>query len=81
MTGGNLADLARNQNLALTDISRIADQIASALDHIHAHGLVHRDIKLENIDVQLKDENLKTVDVKNFKIKNVKVNGKPFSLK
>ncbi len=39
------------------------------------------DIKLENIDVKLKDENLKSVDVKNLSIRNVKVNGKPFTLK
>jgi polygalacturonase len=38
------------------------------------------DIKLEKIDVRLKNENLKTVEVKNLRIKQVKVNGKPFSL-
>lgn len=38
------------------------------------------DIKLENIDVQLKDENLKAVDVRDLKLKNVKVNGKPYTL-
>ncbi len=39
------------------------------------------DIKVENVDVQVKDEKLKTVDVKNLTMKNVKVNGKPFRLK
>lgn len=39
------------------------------------------DIKLENIDVQLKNEKLNSVDVKNLRMKNVKVNGKPFTLK
>lgn len=39
------------------------------------------DIKLENIDVQLKTETLKAVGVKDLKLKNVKVNGKPFTLK
>lgn len=39
------------------------------------------DIKLENIDVRLKDENLKVVDVRNLKLGNVTVNGRPFSLK
>ncbi len=38
------------------------------------------DIKLKNVDVEIKNENLKTVDVKNLKMKNVKVNSKPFSL-
>lgn len=38
------------------------------------------DIKLENIDVQLKDESIKIVDVKNLQIKNVKVNGRAFTI-
>jgi polygalacturonase len=37
-------------------------------------------IKLENIDVQLKNEGLKAVNVKDLRLKNVKVNGKPFTL-
>jgi len=37
-------------------------------------------IKLENIDVQLKTETLKAVGVKDLRLKNVKVNGKPFTL-
>ena len=39
------------------------------------------DIRLENIDVKLKDENLKAVDVRDLKLKKVKVNGKPFTLR
>jgi alpha-L-rhamnosidase len=39
------------------------------------------DVRLDNIDVQLKNEELKAVDVKNLSVRNVTVNGKPFSLK
>jgi Glycosyl hydrolases family 28 len=39
------------------------------------------DIRLENIEVHLKDEGLKTVEVKDLRIKNVKVNGRPFMLR
>lgn len=38
------------------------------------------DIKLENIDVQLKNEGLKAVNVKDLRLKNVKVNGKAFEM-
>lgn len=39
------------------------------------------DVKLENVDVRLKNEELKAVDVKNLRLRKVTVNGKPFSLK
>jgi polygalacturonase len=39
------------------------------------------DIKIKNLDVQIKNDNLKTVDVKNLTMKNVKVNGKPYLIK
>lgn len=37
------------------------------------------DIRLEEIDVRLKDEKLNAVDVKNLRVGKVTVNGKPFS--
>ena len=41
--------LRREKQLPLEDACRIALQVLSALEHAHAHGVVHRDVKPENI--------------------------------
>ena len=48
--GESLRDrLQRDGKLSLEDILRITDQVASALSHAHERGVVHRDVKPENI--------------------------------
>ena len=41
--------LARERQLPIPDVLRIATEVASALDYAHRRGTVHRDIKPENI--------------------------------
>ena len=50
VTGESLrARLDREHQLPLEDTLRLAREIASALGHAHAQGLVHRDVKPENV--------------------------------
>jgi hypothetical protein len=52
MAGGDLRgllDAADEGRLPLDRATRIADQVCQALEHIHAHGFVHRDLKPGNV--------------------------------
>jgi hypothetical protein len=50
--GGSLDDLlqrAENHRLPIEQTLRVAGQVCRALEHVHAHGVVHRDVKPANI--------------------------------
>src|SRR5688572_12890662 len=48
--GESLRDrLNRERQLPVEDALRIAREVADALDYAHRHGVIHRDVKPENI--------------------------------
>ncbi|XP_053700177.1 hormonally up-regulated neu tumor-associated kinase homolog B isoform X2 [Synchiropus splendidus] len=61
-SGGDLMDrICEKKKLEEKEVRRYSRQILSAVDHLHKHGIVHRDLKIENF---LLDEqnNIKIVD-------------------
>ncbi len=53
VAGESLADrLDREKQLPLEDALEIAREVADALSYAHSHGVIHRDIKPDNILLQ-----------------------------
>ncbi len=49
LKAGTLTDRIRQGPLPFSEASRLLHQIAGALDHAHAHGVLHRDVKPSNV--------------------------------
>ena len=49
--GRTLADLERERALSDRDVARIGAALCEALEHAHARGVIHRDVKPQNVMV------------------------------
>ena len=55
LPGGTLGSRLKHEALAAGEAVRILRDVAEALDHAHAHGVVHRDVKGTNILLDASD--------------------------
>merc|ERR550532_3804609 len=64
MEGGNLCDrLAERRSFDEDEAANIVHQVLLAVAYLHAHNIVHRDLKLENLLLERNDTTvLKLVD-------------------
>src|SRR5689334_13180903 len=61
LEGRSLAQILRAERLSLARIKSLVTQVASALTYAHGRGIVHRDIKPDNIMV-VGDDQVKVTD-------------------
>lgn len=59
---------AQGRALTTAEVVEVASQVLSALSHIHAYGIVHRDIKPDNILIREEDSGAVRVKVLDFGI-------------
>lgn len=62
MAGGDLQKAAREKTLSLRSALKYIEQVCAGLRHAHRHGIIHRDIKPQNLLLTRDRETLKIAD-------------------
>jgi serine/threonine protein kinase len=76
LSGGNLQALLRKERIQLQQALNYIEQICAGLGHAHSVGIIHRDIKPQNL---LLSEDLQTVKIADFGVARVNVSDAPIT--
>ncbi len=76
LSGGDLARACRQKSLSLTQALDYLEQICAGLAHAHKFGIIHRDIKPQNL---LLTEDRKTVKIADFGVARVNDSDSPIT--
>jgi p21-activated kinase 1 len=56
MEGGSLSGMVEANLMTEGQIAAVSREIAQGLEHLHRHGVIHRDIKSNNVLMSLKGD-------------------------
>ncbi len=76
LPGGDLARACRQKSLTLTQALDYLEQVCAGLAHAHKYGIIHRDIKPQNL---LLTEDKKTVKIADFGVARVHQSDTPIT--
>jgi serine/threonine protein kinase len=76
LPGGDLAKACRENNLTLTQAFFYIEQVCAGLGHAHKNGIIHRDIKPQNL---LLTKDRKTVKIADFGVARVTQSDSPIT--
>ncbi|MGI8668994.1 MAG: protein kinase domain-containing protein [Aridibacter sp.] len=76
MAGGDLAKFCRNKSLSLPQALDYLEQVCAGLSHAHENGVIHRDIKPQNL---LLTEDKKIVKIADFGVARVSQTDSPIT--
>ena len=76
LSGGDLQNLVRKQKIPLRQALDYVEQICAGLGHAHENGIIHRDIKPQNL---LLTADLSTVKIADFGVARVNISDSPIT--
>lgn len=71
---GDLLDYTRKHSLSDDVVLALGKQLVSAIEHFHSKGVIHRDIKLENILIDSVIDDIPQIKISDFGLSTIKEN-------